>query len=446
MGPRQTLITLDKPQVKRLKQLQMGELSPWLFSLRLSITLTGQQFLLPSDPIKQEFGVDDSAFGFIAGAFGMGYIVSTFVGGILVDKFGPRKVWAFAAMLWSTVTACLGLAHSMPPLIAMRVSLGLSEGPHFPSLTRVVSDWLPPAERARATALGLAAVPFSSVIGSPLISQLIIHLGWRVMFAVLGSLGIVWSFVWLFFFSNFPEKSRFVSDSELQHIRSGKGDRNQTDNLLRVAAADGKKQTSWKDLLTNPTLLVNYYAFFAFGYTLYFSINWLPGYFEKAHHLKLDTVGMNLIYPWLTATVLLAAGGLISDVIWKKTGSIRKARSHVIWICQLLSALSFIPLLFNPDLTMSLISMSLGVGLGLMPNACFYAINCDLAKDKAGTSQGLMTCASANSSIAAPILTGWLVTATGNFSAAFGLLIFFSLTSVLAVIFLHQPDRDLRKD
>ena len=398
-------------------------------------------------PIMQEFGADDTAFGIIAGAFGVGYIVMTLAGGILVDKYGPHKVWAFAAMIWSTVTACLGLAHSVQPLIAMRVSLGLAEGPHFPSLTRVVSDWLPPEERARATAMGLAAVPFSSVIGAPLISQLIINLGWRVMFAVLGSLGVLWSVLWLIFFSNFPEKSKFVSNAELAKIRGlFIGERNQTDNSLRTAAAEGKKPSSWKRLLTNPTLLTNYYAFFAFGYTLYFAINWLPGYLEKTHQSKLSDVGTDLIWPWLTATILLCLGGFISDTIWKRTKSIRKARSHMIWMCQLASALSFIPLMFHPNLTQSLIMMSMGVGFGLMPNACFYAINCDLAKDKAGTSQGLMTCASANSSIAAPILTGWLVHVTGNFSAAFGLLIFFSLTSVLAVLFLHQPDRDLHLD
>jgi ACS family hexuronate transporter-like MFS transporter len=437
--------TLDKSQVKG-----SGNYRWVIIGLAFFITLVNyldrSAISFAITPIKQEFGIDDSAFGFIGGAFGMGYIFMTLGGGILVDKFGPRKVWAFAAMAWSTITACLGLAHSIQPLLVMRVSLGLAEGPHFPSLTRVVSDWLPPAERARATALGLAAVPFSSVIGAPLISQLIIHLGWRVMFAVLGSMGILWSAAWLFFFSNFPEKNRFVSDSELNIIRIGISERNQEDSALRVAAADGKNPSTWKRLLTNPTLLANYYAFFAFGYTLFFSVNWLPGYLERAHGLKLSAVGMDLVYPWLTATVLLCTGGLISDAIWKKTGSIRKARSHVIWVCQLLSALSFIPLLFHPTLTEALISMSLGVGLGLMPNACFYAINCDLAKDKAGTSQGLMTCASATSSIAAPILTGWLVSATGNFSAAFGLLIFFSLTSVAAVIFLHQPDRDLHID
>ncbi|MFX5464776.1 MFS transporter, partial [Acinetobacter baumannii] len=81
----------------------------------------------------------------------------------------------------------------------MRSALGLCEGPHFPALARVVADWLPPNERARATAVSLAAVPLASVIGAPLISQLIIHCGWRAMFMILGSLGIAWAIAWVFF-------------------------------------------------------------------------------------------------------------------------------------------------------------------------------------------------------------------------------------------------------
>jgi len=141
--------------------------------------------------------------------------------------------------------------------------------------------------------------------------------------------------------------------------------------------------------------------------------------------------------------VLILLGGWLSDHIWHKTHSIRKARSHIIWICQLLSAICFIPVALCHSITIAIIGISLGVGLGLMPNACFYAINTDLARDRAATSLGIMDCAFAAAGILAPLLTGWLSNITGNFSGAILLLIGLTFTSVIAIIFFQHPDEVL---
>jgi sugar phosphate permease len=393
------------------------------------------------EPLKREFGLDDAAFGKIAGAFGLGYLFMTIGGGMLTDRFGARKIWAGAAFLWSAITAFLALASGLWTFILLRSSLGLAEGPHFPSLTRVCADWLPVNERARAAAFSLMAVPLSSVIGAPLISQLIIHFGWRVMFVVLGSLGIVWAAIWVVMFRDFPEQSNRVSDDEVLYIRSGASiSRTENHNALRDHGCTGDKSTV-ASLLRNRSLMINNYAFFCFGYLLYFSVTWLPGFLQETYGLKLSQVGTFLMIPWATASVLLPLGGYISDKVWHRTHSLRKSRCHLMWICQLLSGLCLVPMLFKPDLSVAMVMVSLGLGFGLMPNAAFYSLNCDLAKDRVATSQGLMTMFSSISSIGAPILTGWLVTASGNFTSAFGLLIFFTLSSVLAVFFFQHPDQ-----
>ena len=87
-----------------------------------------------------------------------------------------------------------------------------------------------------------------------------------------------------------------------------------------------------------------------------------------------------------------------------------------------------------------MIFISLGVGFGMMPNAAFYAINCDLAKDRAATSQGIMNCCSAIASIMAPALTGLIAAKTGNFAGAFALLIAFTLVSVVSVGLVQRLD------
>jgi nitrate/nitrite transporter NarK len=176
---------------------------------------------------------------------------------------------------------------------------------------------------------------------------------------------------------------------------------------------------------------------------LFFAMTWLPGYLESTYGLGLKQVGVFLIAPWLTAAILLAVAGFLSDYLWKKTGSIRKSRSHMIWICQLLSGICFLPVIFIHSLPVAITFISLGVGIGLMPNAAFYALNSDLAQDRAATSLGIMDFFFAASGILAPALTGMLATATGNFGAALGLLVFFTLTSVAGVFFFQHPDQHL---
>ncbi len=397
-------------------------------------------------PLKKEFGLNDAQLGLIFSAFGIGYLVMTLGGGIMVDRWGARKVWSGSAIAWSIVTGLLAAVSGFWPLFVMRTMLGITEGPCFPAMTRVVTDWLPMSERARSTAFGLAAVPLASVIGAPLISHLIVSYGWQMMFFILGWLGILWSVAWYALFRDYPENSKHVSPSELAYIRQGAKSSMQgkTDDEIRSHHLDTGK-TTWKFMLLNPSLLANNYAFFSFGYLLFFAINWLPGFMEQTYHVKLAHVGQLLMVPWLTAAVMLTAAGFLSDYLWRRTGSVRIARSHLIWVCQLLSGLCFIPIVLFHSLDIAMVCLSLGIGFGLMPNAAFYALNSDLAGDRAATSLGLMDCFLAAAGILAPALTGWLVTVSGNFNSAIILMIGFTLTSVLGIIIFQHPDRDMQR-
>jgi ACS family hexuronate transporter-like MFS transporter len=389
------------------------------------------------NPLKTAFGLTNTDFGLIAAAFGVGYMLMTVIGGVIVDHFGSRKIWSIFAVLWSIGCAAMGLASGFYMLILFRLTLGLAEGPSFPAMTRATADWLPVSERARALAIGLAAVPFASVIGAPLVSFLVISVGWRWMFFVLGALGIGWGVLWFIIFRDKPAESKHVSPAELKHIEGELASSTQTQTAPH--------KTTWKFMLFNPALLANNYAFFAFGYLLFFAITWLPGYLEQTYHINIREAGLFLIAPWLTATILLVLGGWISDILWRKTRSIRIARSHLIWVCQLLSALCFIPAVVCHSFTVAMTSITLGVGFGMMPNAAFYAINADLAHDRAGTSLGIMDCAFAAAGILAPLLTGMLSGITGNFSAAISLMIGLTLSSALAIIIFQHPDDMLKR-
>jgi sugar phosphate permease len=386
-------------------------------------------------PLESTFHLNNAQFGMLSSVFGIGYLVMVFIGGITVDKYGAHLVWGISAFIWSVATLLIGFSTGLGMLLILRLMVGVSEGPSFPAITRAVTDWLPMHERSRALAFSLAAVPFASVIGAPLSTHLVYYYGWQFMFVMLGALGIIWALIWLVVFRNKPEQFKLITASELSHIQV----RPQT-----VVELAQEHNSSWKFILFNHSFLINNYAFFAFGYLLFFGITWLPGYLEQSFHLKLTQVELFLILPWLLATCSIITVGFISDKLWQNTRSLRISRSLIIGLCMVLSALAFIPAVISHSLVLSIICISLAIALGLAPNSCFYALNADLAPDKAATSLGVMDVFLALAGIIAPTITGISAKLTGNFNSAIIIMLMLNLSSGVLLLFIQNPDKDLR--
>ncbi|MFY7842791.1 MAG: MFS transporter [Rhabdochlamydiaceae bacterium] len=380
--------------------------------------------------LKKEFNFSDTQFGLILAAFALGYILLTAFGGWLVDVKGPRKIWPLSAITWSLCVGCLGFAGGFWSFILIRFLLGVTEGPHFPALTRTIGDWLPQKERARALSLGLMAIPISSVIGAPITSYLVSDFGWRQMFFVISSIGIVWAIIWYKFFTDSPQDNHRVGQAEKDLIKAS--------SIKRDVPND--KKIDWRFILTNRVLIANNIAYFAFGYMMFFATLWLPGYFLDIHKLNLKSVGWYLTIPWLVAALFLKLGGVISDWLYQKTGSIRTARSHLIWVCQLLSAVFFLCLAKVESLEMSIFLLSLSLGFGFMPQSAFFSVNIDVAKERAASAQGITSSCLSLGGVVAPSITGWLVDKTGAYEAPFSLMAVITILSVVVVILFHKPD------
>lgn len=386
--------------------------------------------------IKEDFGLNAGQVGMILGAFGIGYMIMTFFGGILADRFGARLILFLLSILWAIAIGLTGLAATFMIVYLMRILLGIAEGPNFPSMNRAVGDWLSEDERAIALSNSLVSVPIALAIGGPVVTGLIALTSWRGMFIILAIAGLLWAPIWYIFFRDSPRKSKFTNEAEVKHIESSMDKGVQADSDNHVPA-----KKLWTFLFTNRTLLANDWAFFVFGYYLFFFMTWMPSYLKQAYHLNLKSIGLFSIIPWVLAAIFLYSLGYISDAILKKTGSLRKARSHPIWITQLLATICVIPVIFAQNETTALIFISLAVAFGMGSNSTFYAINVDIAKERAGTSLGVMDTFFAIAGFVAPTLTGWIVNSTGQFTNAFWLLAILSLSSVLAVLFFHRPDQ-----
>lgn len=259
------------------------------------------------DDIAKEFNLTAREIGLALGSFGIGYVITPFLGGIAADKFGAKWTLAISIFFWSIASLLTGMATGLLMLLLSRIILGIAEGPNFPALTRAISDWLSETERNRALALTLIAVPLSLALSGPIVSQLIVHLSWRGTYYFLALIAILWLPLWCWLFKDNPKDSPYVNQAELSYL-----------NKQTITNAHAPSKLTWKFLFLNRTLAVNNWAFFVFGYYLFFFMTWLPRYLNLKYHLDLKQIGFYSIAPWLLGAIMMWGLGTLSDYIFKK--------------------------------------------------------------------------------------------------------------------------------
>ncbi len=346
------------------------------------------------EPIQKDFGVDNASFGLAMSLFALGAIAINGISGVLLDRFGVRIVWLVGLAVWSAAMFLLGLMHSWWLFLVFRVFLGLGEGVNFPAMNRAIYDWIPQKHAARAVSVTLIGVPGALLLGGPLFSLLIGKAGWRSTFELLGFGGAVMFLVCIFLYRD-PSRARSTS-KPTRH--------------------------DYFQLLKNPTLLATSWSFFGFGAILFFGLTWFPGYFEQQWDVKLQQIGWFSTAPWALSIVGMLLVGYFSDRLFLRTGSVRKGRVHLIWVFQLMAALSFVPLLFIESKEWAIVWLSLGIGMSMSPNGPYYSICSDLFPRQSGAATGILVTFFSASGVIMPWLVGWLTETFGGFDVAFGVM------------------------
>jgi sugar phosphate permease len=100
-----------------------------------------------------------------------------------------------------------------------RFTLGFFEGGFFPSVIVYLSHWFRGADRSKAIASFMAAIPISSMLGNPLSGLLLrVHWfdlpGWRWIFILEGIVPILAGFATLFFLPDRPAKAKWLPAEE----------------------------------------------------------------------------------------------------------------------------------------------------------------------------------------------------------------------------------------
>ena len=144
------------------------------------------------EPIKQEFGVSDSAMGLLTGtAFALLHGTAGIPIAVAADRGVRRSIIALGLAVWSGLTFLTGFARSYPEIFAIRVGVGIGEAAGGAPAQSLLSDTVPPERRATALSILTVGGPIGSILVFALGGWLADAYGWRVAFMVFGAPGLI---------------------------------------------------------------------------------------------------------------------------------------------------------------------------------------------------------------------------------------------------------------
>lgn len=350
-------------------------LSTIAFLDRTNISIAGVQ-------IGKEFGIDNSRLGWIFSAFLIGYASFQIPGGVLIRRFGQRRVLSFCILLWGVFTV---LTAMVPPhmsgavwvLFLVRVLLGASSAVMYPSSNQFVERWFPRPERGKANGLVFGGVGLGSAIAPPLLTSIILVYGWHDAFWFCALVGVVAAAIWFMVSRDAPEQHPWVSNEELSMIAAGRGDRPAAKATLQNAGVPWLKIFSSKEVLA---LMASY---FSFGYIGWIFFSWFYIYLAQVRGLSLKTSAVYSIFPFVAMTLGSILGGVASDWL-AKTWSPRVGRCILPSLALLATGILLLVGSRAQDAVTATAVLACGAGALYVSQSCFWSITADFSGQFAG--------------------------------------------------------------
>ncbi|MFY0762411.1 MFS transporter [Metabacillus dongyingensis] len=378
--------------------------------------------------ISEEFQLTAGQMGIIMSGFFWSYALLQLPSGYVADKYGQKKTLGFAVVWWSMATAVTGLATGFKSLLGLRVALGIGEAAAYPSSAGISSKWFPDRERATVAGIFDSGSKFGGAVAMPLIVWLISLYGWKITFVIIGSLGIVWGIVWLLFFKNNPEDHKSVNEAELKYIREGQRKKEGTDNEMPM---------KWYQLLKHRNIWAMCIGFFMINYNSYFFITWLPTYLVQERGMDLIEMGIVASLPLLVAMVVEVIAGWSSDKIQSKGLLSLTATRKLFLIVGLLMAACIGFAAFAESAVLAVVLLCVAKSGTTVAASQVWALPSDVApKNMTSMVAGMQNTVSNMGGVVGPIITGFIVGATGSFVPALLFSAALIIVAILNYIFL----------
>ncbi len=337
--------------------------------------------------VKDELSLNAAQLGALFSSFFWAYAAFMVVAGWLADRYDPALVLALGFVLWCIATVGTGLVHSFLALIVVRLALGMGESVSWPCYCSLISRTFSEQRRGIANSAVAIGMGLGPAVGMFVSGIMMARLGWRIVFVLMGSIGMLWIPAWL------KWKPRAVP---------------------RLAPAD-EYAPGFLDILKQRSAWGTFVGTFSHLYLWYLLLTWTPFYLLRARHYSMDRMAVTTGVAYFCTTICSLLSGWTSD-LWIASGaSPNLVRKTFIGIGQIGSGIAFL-FCTSASSTISLIALLLSFGFYGAYIGHIWAVTQTLAGPRGtGRWMGVQNFVGSFAGIAAPWVTGIIVNRTENF-------------------------------
>lgn len=375
---------------------------------RINISVAGSS-------IMHDLNLSPAQWGWVQSAFILSYGLMQIPMGALGDRFGHRSILAAIVIWWSAFTAFTGMACGLMSLLVIRFMFGIGEAGSSPCSTGVISRWFEKDEVGKAQGYVWAASRMGGALTPFVVIPVMMTVGWRAAFYLLGALGIIWAIVWWLYYK---------------------------DTIKTIDTIDTEKpRLPWSSILRNRQfwLICGMYFFYAFGSWFFFS--WFPTFMELGRGFDKTELTYAVAVPFIMSMIGNITGGHLTDRLTQRYGikigrkALGSTSLAVSAICMFLAA--FIP---GKMAVFVFLSLCFGIFDLMLPSA--WALCIDLGKRHAGTVSGAMNTAGNIGGFCCGILFGELVQQSGNYNLPLYMIAVMLIISAVLFAFIN-PEKPI---
>jgi sugar phosphate permease len=241
--------------------------------------------------MSRDLGLTPTQAGLAGGIFSWGYVLTFLAAGWLAPKLGARRLVGLCLFCWGVAALLTGLTQSFAELLAVRLLLGLAEGPVWTSASMLTAQFFTRRERGRAFALWTLAAPLGALIAGPASGLLLATHDWRFMLVAEGLPAVIWAVIWYWRVPGSLAAAAWLSPSEREDL---------SDALREEQVVLGEVEGgAWRSMLAEPVVwyLISGFALINLlvnGFTL-----WLPSAIKSVSAFGMLSVGLLSALPWI---------------------------------------------------------------------------------------------------------------------------------------------------
>jgi len=402
----ETLRRTPQRATPRVRRMQVTALA--LLVISGAVNYVDRATLAIGNPlIRADLHLSVADMGLLLSAFLWAYAFAQLPAGGLVDRFGPRRLLTAGILLWSLAQGFTGLCANFGQFVLGRAVLGLGEAPQFPTGARVVRDWFNVRTRGIATGVFNCSSTLGTAIAAPLLTVIMLTVGWRWMFGIMGIAGVAVAIAWALLYRD----PAAMALTPAEDVYRTEGD--ETGEAARVTFGE------WRRLFGCATTWGMIIGFFGVVYLTWVYAAWLPGYLEMQRHMTIRSAGFASALPFVAGVIGGLFGGWLTDWLMARGLSPIDSRRYPMALSLLGMAACTVGAALVASNALAVALISAAMFLGYVASSSAWAMASVAAPANTTASLGAMqNFGGYLGGALAPMVTGFIVQASGSFVPA----------------------------